>query len=443
MPSDPTTDFGTPVSSVTRETLYHLVWAQPMLKVAAQYGVSSSYLARVCSAMNVPRPERGYWAKLAVNKAPAVPALPEVRPGDQVAWTPGGGPITVARPPPRPPDRQLKRKSKLTIPVPDEHPLLTRAKALFEGGRLSYEGDYLKPAKKLLVDLVVTKTGLDKALAFANQFFLELEAKGHRVVIAPYAESFAREEVDEREEPAKNRGYNNLWSPGRCTVAYLGTVALGLTIIEMSEQVAVRYVGGEYVRETDYVPPKRSRYTADNTWTTKKPFPTARLCLQVYSPYWRAKWVRRWRETKDRDLTDQISTIVRELERAVVDVARLVEEGERQAEFERQRWEEESRRREAEEAELRAARALKESKDELLNIIEQWAQSRRIQEFFFEVESESTHLAENSKNAVSDRLRVGRHLLGDIKVLDRFIHWKSPEERLRSPETDKNEADLG
>lgn len=56
--------------SVSREELYQLVWAQPMTKVAEQFGVSGSYLARVCALMKVPRPERGYWAKLQVGKAP-------------------------------------------------------------------------------------------------------------------------------------------------------------------------------------------------------------------------------------------------------------------------------------------------------------------------------------------------------------------------------------
>ena len=51
---------------VLREELYQLVWSKPMIKVAEQLGVSGSYMARVCTVLNVPRPERGYWAKLAV-----------------------------------------------------------------------------------------------------------------------------------------------------------------------------------------------------------------------------------------------------------------------------------------------------------------------------------------------------------------------------------------
>ena len=72
---------------VSREALYEMVWSEPMLRVAARFGVSSSYMARVCTLLNVPRPERGYWAKLAVGKAPKQPPLPEPRPGDPLEWT--------------------------------------------------------------------------------------------------------------------------------------------------------------------------------------------------------------------------------------------------------------------------------------------------------------------------------------------------------------------
>ena len=45
---------------ISRKALYEMVWSEPMLKVAARFGVSSSYMARVCTVLNVPRPERGY-----------------------------------------------------------------------------------------------------------------------------------------------------------------------------------------------------------------------------------------------------------------------------------------------------------------------------------------------------------------------------------------------
>ena len=277
--------------------------------------------------------------------------------------------------------------------------------------------------------MVVTKTGLDKALAFANHLFSLFEEYGHRVVIAPNGEHFYRAEVDEREVPMKNRGYNDLWSPWRCTVVYIGTVAIGLTIIEMSEEVEVRYVNGKYIREQDYVPPKRGRYAFDHSWKTKKAFPTGRLCLQAYSPYPRAKWINRWQEAKDSDLCSQIKTIVKELAGAAVNIARLVEEGERQAEIERQQWETQQEQWRKEEADRRAAKALKESRVELFQIINGWAESNRIEQFFQDAERRATNLSDNERLKVLERLKRARGLVGSVDALDHFMSWKSPDER--------------
>lgn len=85
--TDPTGNIA-PVT--TRQELYDLVWSKPMTTVAAQFGVSGSYMARVCAVLRVPRPQRGYWAKLAVGKAPSKPPLPEAQPGDQIVWSKDG-----------------------------------------------------------------------------------------------------------------------------------------------------------------------------------------------------------------------------------------------------------------------------------------------------------------------------------------------------------------
>ena len=172
-------------------------------------------MARVCTLLNVPRPERGYWAKLAAGKAPDPPPLPEARAGDHLVWARDGAPAVVQRDLPKRPANPPQRRVKRTGPRPTEHQWIVGAKPLFEAGRLSYNVGYLKSAKRLLVDLVVTKTTLDKALAFANQLFFALEDRGHRVVIGPSTESFHRADVDERESPCRQAHYNNPWYPGR------------------------------------------------------------------------------------------------------------------------------------------------------------------------------------------------------------------------------------
>lgn len=62
-----------------------------MIKVAARYQVSGSYLTRVCDRLNIPRPTTGYWAQHAVGKVPKRSSLAEARPaGDEIERAPHG-----------------------------------------------------------------------------------------------------------------------------------------------------------------------------------------------------------------------------------------------------------------------------------------------------------------------------------------------------------------
>ncbi len=51
-----------------RETLYAEVWAIPLVRLAARYGVSGGELAKACDTLGVPWPPPGYWQKLSVGK---------------------------------------------------------------------------------------------------------------------------------------------------------------------------------------------------------------------------------------------------------------------------------------------------------------------------------------------------------------------------------------
>src|ERR1700674_2461060 len=88
---------------VSREKLFQEVWAEPMTTVALKYNVSSSFLARVCTSLNVPRPPRGYWAMLAVGKMPKRPPLPAATPGDELEWARYGQARRAPHPLPKPP----------------------------------------------------------------------------------------------------------------------------------------------------------------------------------------------------------------------------------------------------------------------------------------------------------------------------------------------------
>lgn len=53
---------------LTRRELYDLVWARPMMHVAAQFGVTGTGLAKICERYAIPTPPRGYWTKLQHGK---------------------------------------------------------------------------------------------------------------------------------------------------------------------------------------------------------------------------------------------------------------------------------------------------------------------------------------------------------------------------------------
>lgn len=61
---------------LSREALYELVWTLPATKLAAQLEISDVAFAKRCKKLDIPRPSRGYWAKLAAGKKPAKKPLP-------------------------------------------------------------------------------------------------------------------------------------------------------------------------------------------------------------------------------------------------------------------------------------------------------------------------------------------------------------------------------
>jgi hypothetical protein len=409
---------------VTREELYALVWSIPMTKVADQFGVSGSYMARICTFLNVPRPERGYWAKLAHNKAPPQQMLPEALPGDPLIW--GKGQDITALPVPRPPQQRTTRKAIRGI-----HPLIENGRSHYlhvrPGGN---DHHFLKPFKRLMLDVTATRTGLDKALKFASDLFNALESLGYRVTLAPAGMHFQRPSIKHREIPSAANDYEHsgLWCPERPTLVYVDTVAIGVSIIEMTEEITMGYVGGKYIREADYSPPKSAKFN-DHSWTTTKEIPCGRLKLQLFAPYRNVGWSCEFNETKQRTLTADIPAIVRAIEEsAVAMVGRLEEAARQEQEWQRQRLEEERRWRE-EEDRRKIAKSKSDSHEQLIEVINAWMKAINLENFFQNVENCAADLGESDAEKIHVRLRLAREFVGSPDPLAFFLEWKTPVER--------------
>jgi hypothetical protein len=417
---------------VTRERLYEEVWAEPMTVVAARYEVSSSFLARVCETLRVPRPPRGYWAQLRFGKRVGTPVLPGARPGDEVEWLRGDLSLpTRSRVFPLPSLPQALE----TVPTPKSkrasHPLIVEAQGFYAVGRVTETG-FLRPNKQLVPDIYVSQPALERGLKLATQLYVELERRGHRVVIAPRGDRLRRMDLEENLS-GDYRRHEERWAPGRPTVAYFKTLAVGLTLYEQRETVEVTTGDGStfsrpsWVRLSEVPTPKRPRW---HGWTpSKREMPNGRLAIRAYSPYWLAPWEKTWCEERARDLRERIGEICQDIEGSAPGVVRLLEDGERQEAARQRELEIQHQKWAREEAERRRAQTLKESREQLLQVISHWALAQNVEKFFVDLAKSVTSLEEPDAKRVSARIERAHQMFGGTEALQHFRAWKSPEER--------------
>lgn len=69
--------YGTGTITLKREELYRLVWSVPGSRLAIQLGISDVGLSKVCRRHFIPRPPRGYWARLEAGQKPRKMPLPK------------------------------------------------------------------------------------------------------------------------------------------------------------------------------------------------------------------------------------------------------------------------------------------------------------------------------------------------------------------------------
>ncbi|MCY0458453.1 hypothetical protein OVV71_26120, partial [Klebsiella pneumoniae] len=70
------------------------------------------------------------------------------------------------------------------------------------------------------------------------------------------------------------------------------------------------------------------------------------------------------------------------------------------------------------------------SRTELKSIMVQWAEDKRMEQFFREAESDAVMLDERQKVQVMERLLLARQFLSEDKAVERLLKWKTPKERL-------------
>lgn len=119
-------------------------------------------------------------------------------------------------------------------------------------------------------------------------------------------------------------------------------------------------------------------------------------------------------------MLEAIPIITRQLEEA------RIKAEERQIKYEREHaiWLEKERIRREEEAH-------KASATELKSIMAQWAEDKRVEQFFREAELDAAGLDEQQQVRVMERLQLARQFLSEDTAVERLLKWKTPQDRLK------------
>jgi hypothetical protein len=315
----------------TRQALFEKVWSTPVLKVAAEIGVSDVAVAKACRKAEIPLPSRGHWA-MPEERRPKQPKLPAA---------PSGHAGSVYFNAVSPEHRQaVARPASLgpRIPVPDRldepHKLVTATLKALRKAKPADNRVHVSGASAL--DVSVSPEQTDRAMRLLDTLIKACESLGMRwsvgekgTVVACYGEQIR---VHLHETLSKQ----TIAPPPRKTTA----------------------------RQPDYTSAWYPRYE----WVSK-----GRLSFLVEDHV--ANGARRvWATTTATPLEDKLHEIVAGLP--------LVAVGIRQHREEREEWQrryelEQARRKEA----ARQAEVQRRLRARLVHSLERWEQSCRLSDF--------------------------------------------------------------
>jgi hypothetical protein len=167
----------------------------------------------------------------------------------------------------------------------------------------------------------------------------------------------------------------------------------------------------------------------------------------AYAAYPQVVWSADWQETVAASLKTTLPAIVETIESAAAGLINKLKDANRQAEIERLRWQAEQERWRRDEDRRKVQQSIKESQEELGQIIEPWSRVMAVSRFLKGVEKQASGLADEvRRQELQQRLALARALLGTEDPLNFFLEWRAPSERYQSqypdpiPEVERGDA---
>lgn len=421
---------------LSRRELYNRVCGAPLSKLAPEFGLTGTALAAICRQHQVPYPGSGYWTRKSLGITAELPALPDGT-DDIIEIIPLTPKPREKRAPATGAGARLKPKSVAKTRRLEHHPLLIGAEEHLIKSRTAKDGEFLRPYKRILPDVISSEAALSRALLTVNHLYLALDRLGYRVHIAAAGEDHHRIHIREQEVERKDRKYGryhsgSIWGPDRPTIVYIDTVPIGLAVTEMTERVTMRYLNGEYYREDSKLVRSMKAWQLTHSWTTEQDMPSGRFRIVAYSPKRGVDWTLIWQDTESEPLTGAIPEITETL-RASRDKLQALMTAEDEAEAKRKKErQEEWERYERREDERKIAQAIKESQQQLAEIIQSWGKAMVVERFFNDVEDRLAEATEEERQFLKERVKLARQMMGSIDPLEFIKNWRAPGDRYQS-----------
>jgi hypothetical protein len=185
--------------SLSREELYRRVWETPISKLAKEYGVSDVGLAKTCRRHYVPRPPRGYWAKLEHGKPVHQLPLPEISDPKletvrMHGCTGGTDEASIPEYPEVATLLELKREKCPSITVPKRlsspHPLVAATRRHLGPQRRDYGGP-LRRQPEATLDVRVSPASVARALRLLDAVVKAWERLGGQIRVGSSHDAYA------------------------------------------------------------------------------------------------------------------------------------------------------------------------------------------------------------------------------------------------------------
>jgi hypothetical protein len=171
---------------ISKQELYNLVWAEPMITVCKRFGLTDNGLRKQCKSMDIPTPPVGYWSKLKHGKQTEIIPLPKESASNKQSTDLTEKEITLHPPM----SRNAIRESEISggdtsiFVVPEvlyaKDPVIIDTKEKF---RHESENDYLKknPFKVRTgptLNILVSEKSMDRSLSIFETIIKALRFRG-------------------------------------------------------------------------------------------------------------------------------------------------------------------------------------------------------------------------------------------------------------------------